>query len=672
MPPILDTAPIAPPSTEDEPSLPPEPIPESASLERSDLIRPGVPVRTVYEFGDDLYDETFSIETTEGKFLGETGTGISKIIGTDYPRKVVAVDAWVFDKNDIRTPTKVWMTEDAFRNPAIRAELAPKGEAVEIKPGQMITIETQTLTVEYKIIDFLYAKDPTGSVIHPQYFEWLSIDITVWPKKASQVPPVSKAVTPKPKITEAEPQGEEGLKQEKEVVGVAPGEALTRQMNIEDLTNFNTDDHLLLIKFNKQWDNRLKKLLTEYPQILKFIKATLNEDSTDIDKQVTALKRFILGEISWNLQSLAFDVNSGNFPFDKFCLYIGRALKGIPSKLGLSVELWNEVEMIIQPFPIDIAARELSQNLKRIGRGKETETETFRNLIKERIHEITDKRTKTELTVDEIEQRKSLYEYLVQIQGVKLILEEYYNYEAEASKATVGETMVLPKFTPPIEHQERPIQPTENERVEETDVTELGNISLETFAQRMRNIGVTPVTQTKVLDPVHDFVRTGLEEQEYPILEDESSLGIIRLIDRSGNSNSDRLFGLQLSLEDNDWRPADNHRIDKHLIAEKRTIRDSIEVKTGQTVWLRTHALIVACQIVDCRVNSSIFSSSFDRLTIQFTAWKNDEHAKAALEGKFVHPTSEAGLPPVPPLPENLENLTNSQGRKGLFRRFRK
>ena len=38
----------------------------------------------------------------------------------------------------------------------IRAELAPKGEAVNIKPGSIVTLETQTLTVEARVIDLAY------------------------------------------------------------------------------------------------------------------------------------------------------------------------------------------------------------------------------------------------------------------------------------------------------------------------------------------------------------------------------------------------------------------------------------------------------------------------------------------------------------------------------------
>ncbi len=149
----------------------------------------GTPVgryMSTYIMGDDLYDDSFSIETPSGEFLGETGAGISKTIGVGDPKKVTAVEVWVFDKNDIRTVTKVLMSEHAFKDEAIRAELAPKGEAVQIAPGQSVLLETQTLTIQARIIDLAYG---TGALPTNSFFERLSVEISAWPKKASAVPP---------------------------------------------------------------------------------------------------------------------------------------------------------------------------------------------------------------------------------------------------------------------------------------------------------------------------------------------------------------------------------------------------------------------------------------------------------------------------------------------------
>jgi len=155
----------------------------------------GTPVgryMSTYIMGDDMYDDSFSIETASGEFLGETGGGISKTIGVGDPKKVTAVEVWVFDKNDIRTVTKVLMSEHAFNDEAIRAELAPKGEAVLIQAGTSVLLETQTLTMEARIIDLAYG---SGSLPPNSFFERCSVQISAWPKKgaAATPPPIPPA-----------------------------------------------------------------------------------------------------------------------------------------------------------------------------------------------------------------------------------------------------------------------------------------------------------------------------------------------------------------------------------------------------------------------------------------------------------------------------------------------
>jgi hypothetical protein len=145
----------------------------------------GVPVSkfvSTFVMGDDLYDDSFSIETSSGEFLGETGAGISKTIGVGDPKKVTAIEVWVFDKNDIRTVTKVLMSEHAFADAALKAELATKGEAVQATPGGIALLETQTLTVQARILDMAYG---SGALPTNSFYERMSVEISAWPKKAS-------------------------------------------------------------------------------------------------------------------------------------------------------------------------------------------------------------------------------------------------------------------------------------------------------------------------------------------------------------------------------------------------------------------------------------------------------------------------------------------------------
>ncbi|MFN8418400.1 MAG: hypothetical protein U0528_04010 [Anaerolineae bacterium] len=152
----------------------------------------GTPVSkfmSTYVMGDDLYDDSFSIELPSGEFLGETGGGISKTIGVGDPKKVTAIEVWVFDKNDIRTVTKVFMSEHAFNDAALKAELATKGEAVLATPGGIALLETQTLIVQARIIDMAYG---SGALPTNSFFERMSVEISAWQKKAGG-PAVSDA-----------------------------------------------------------------------------------------------------------------------------------------------------------------------------------------------------------------------------------------------------------------------------------------------------------------------------------------------------------------------------------------------------------------------------------------------------------------------------------------------
>jgi hypothetical protein len=135
---------------------------------------------STYILGDDLYDDSFSIETPSGEFLGECGSGISETIGVGDPKKVTATEVWLFDKNDIRTVTKVLMSDHAFKDQALRTKLAPKGEAVLATAGGVTTLETQTLRVQVRIVDLQYGE---GSLPPNSFFERLTVEIAAWPKE---------------------------------------------------------------------------------------------------------------------------------------------------------------------------------------------------------------------------------------------------------------------------------------------------------------------------------------------------------------------------------------------------------------------------------------------------------------------------------------------------------
>ncbi|MBN2469919.1 MAG: hypothetical protein JXN59_04265 [Anaerolineae bacterium] len=142
---------------------------------------------STYLLGDDYYDESFSIEDNSGGFLGETGAGISETVSVGTPKKVTALELWLFDKNDIRTVTKVLMTEHAYQNDALRNKLAPKGEAVLARPGALIELETQTLRIIVTILDMKYGSEATPST--NSYFENLTFEIAAYAKEGATSAP---------------------------------------------------------------------------------------------------------------------------------------------------------------------------------------------------------------------------------------------------------------------------------------------------------------------------------------------------------------------------------------------------------------------------------------------------------------------------------------------------
>jgi hypothetical protein len=152
---------------------------EKTDFQSLGLAPPITQTMTTYVLGDDLYDESFSIDTGGGEFLGEYGVGVSETIGVGEPKKVAALEIWLFDKNDIKTATKVLMSEHAYNDPNIRARLEPKGELVVVKPQEQVLLETATLQLLATIVDMDYG---TGAMPQQSYFERITLELAVWPR----------------------------------------------------------------------------------------------------------------------------------------------------------------------------------------------------------------------------------------------------------------------------------------------------------------------------------------------------------------------------------------------------------------------------------------------------------------------------------------------------------
>jgi hypothetical protein len=140
---------------------------------------------TTYVLGDDLFDDSFSIDSPAGEFLGECGIGISETVGVGEPKKVTAFEVWLFDKNDIQTVTKVLMSAHAFNDVATFQRLQAKGEPFMVERGKQVVLETAAIQLVATATDMEYGQ---GALPADSYFERLTLEIAVWPKNVPPVP----------------------------------------------------------------------------------------------------------------------------------------------------------------------------------------------------------------------------------------------------------------------------------------------------------------------------------------------------------------------------------------------------------------------------------------------------------------------------------------------------
>ena len=135
---------------------------------------------TSYNLGDDLYDDTFSIDANNGEFLGECGAGISDTIGVGDPKKISAFEVWLFDKNDIQTVTKVIMSSAVYNDPTARQRLSIRGEPVLAEPGKIIRLETATLRMDVRVLDMNFGRGDTLPAA--SFFDRMSLELNIYQK----------------------------------------------------------------------------------------------------------------------------------------------------------------------------------------------------------------------------------------------------------------------------------------------------------------------------------------------------------------------------------------------------------------------------------------------------------------------------------------------------------
>ncbi len=124
--------------------------PPVASSASGDL-QVGQEYSATFHQGDVEYDQSFDIEAPDGSYWGECGLTMSELVNGD-PNRVTALEVWLFDKSDIRTVTKVLMTDYAYGNQALRDKLSSKGDALLLSPDMGFVLDAQTLRLLGKVV----------------------------------------------------------------------------------------------------------------------------------------------------------------------------------------------------------------------------------------------------------------------------------------------------------------------------------------------------------------------------------------------------------------------------------------------------------------------------------------------------------------------------------------
>ena len=88
---------------------------------------------------------------------------MSELVNGD-PNRVTALEVWLFDKSDIRTVTKVLMSDYAYGNQALRDKLSSKGDALLLSPDMGFVLDAQTLRLMGKVV----AQDYDDSAAPPR------------------------------------------------------------------------------------------------------------------------------------------------------------------------------------------------------------------------------------------------------------------------------------------------------------------------------------------------------------------------------------------------------------------------------------------------------------------------------------------------------------------------
>lgn len=165
------------------PAVPEVPTGEDDDEEKEELLSS---FETKYTFGDDLYDQSHSLDDEGDSFLGECGAVIGETRDGSHPKEVIAFEAWQFDKSDIRTVTKVFVSEETNKDTTLIAKLQVKGDVLVARKGETYEIETASLKTQIKILSVKYKK--IHGVPDNTVFDEITFEFSVFKKPGAPTP----------------------------------------------------------------------------------------------------------------------------------------------------------------------------------------------------------------------------------------------------------------------------------------------------------------------------------------------------------------------------------------------------------------------------------------------------------------------------------------------------
>jgi hypothetical protein len=114
-------------------------------------------VRALYEMGEPDYDEAFDVKDSSGNQIGEYGVALLDPVGRGHDQ-AAALQVWMWDKSDPDTKVKVLMGEGAYRDTALRDQLAQDAPSLPVKPGAVFELDSYNLLLRGTVERLDYAE----------------------------------------------------------------------------------------------------------------------------------------------------------------------------------------------------------------------------------------------------------------------------------------------------------------------------------------------------------------------------------------------------------------------------------------------------------------------------------------------------------------------------------